>query len=558
MCLHPVYQEEVIPADRFELSTSFALDSMPMTNPFRGQMKVRLDYFFVPLRVYCPELRSNNVTYSYGDSQGAGADFKLPTVVIPRYDIMPIPDESSAISVGEYIARNAVHPGTLLENLRYPVGYTNTSEISKEGKSFNAVPLLGYWDIVRNYYVNPQEENLYIVSGSAGGTQEPYARFMSLSELNSKFINQEDFTSVANYFVGWDSRMNGQDEFNPFYCSAQVNCGGLALRTYLPDYYSNFIGQKAYQQVLANQSLITVEDGNVSVQQVTMATRLTRMAEDYLAGGGRISEYIRSTFCVRPDASLDIPQLIGSITTTFDFRNVSNTAGSASADPSIVNQRMQLGGQVARGGAYIKNKKLYFESGAEYGVILGIASVCPIPDYAGGTPKFLERRYFSDIYDPHMDRVGYEPLRLSQMYDGPYRDSNTINAINVLPQDVWKAEDQSVFYQPAFMEYLCHPNEVHGEFVSTLGSWTLLRNFSTSAGLNSASNIGNFWKQLTDGNIPSDKGISGTTYGLPSFQYYPFVDASRLAPNITGTFFFDVNVKRTKSKQISPVLEQFV
>lgn len=562
MVITPVYGEEVIPADRFKISTSFALDSMPMTNPFRGQMKVRLDFFFVPLRIYAPQLRSNNVTYTYEESAtSSGADFKLPTVTIPRSSDENNPGILEASALGRYIHNNAVHPGSLLDHLRYPFGYVNTAVNMKNGKSFYALPLLGYWDIVRNYYVNPQEEFLYVIGASSGSDSvdghQSLVNWWHLSDLNSLFINQTDFTKVANKLVGWNDSMNALDSFGPFVNSHTVSQGGMALRTYLPDYFSNYIGLESYQNILSNQSLITVVDGNVSVQQVTMSTRLTRMAEDYLAGGGRISEYIRSTFCVRPDSSLDIPQLIGSITTTFDFKTISNTAGTSSTvDEVVANQRMFLGGAAARGGSYVKDRTLYFESGGEYGYILGLASICPIPDYAGGTPKVLERRYFSDIYDPHMDRVGYEPIRQSQYYDGAYVDP--AESLGLVNYDNFKPEDVSLAYQPAFMEYLTRYNEVHGEYLSTLSQWSLFRDFARSRNNSTVGNIGNPWKNMISGVLPPTNGITPTTYGLPSQQYYPFVDTSRLAPNIVGTFYFDVSCKRTKSKQLSPVLEQLV
>lgn len=47
-----------------------------------------------------------------------------------------------------------IAPGSLLDFLGFPVGFTGMNSGSS---TFNAIPFLAYYDIVRNYYSNPNE-----------------------------------------------------------------------------------------------------------------------------------------------------------------------------------------------------------------------------------------------------------------------------------------------------------------------------------------------------------------------------------------------------------------
>ena len=62
---------------------------------------------------------------------------------------------------------NQVNPSCLLAYLGIR-GFANISTTGAKNISKNALPILAYYDIFKNYYANTQEENFYII----GNTEE--------------------------------------------------------------------------------------------------------------------------------------------------------------------------------------------------------------------------------------------------------------------------------------------------------------------------------------------------------------------------------------------------
>ena len=62
---------------------------------------------------------------------------------------------------------NQVNPGCLLAYLGIR-GFANISTTGAKNISKNALPILAYYDIFKNYYANTQEEKFYII----GNTEE--------------------------------------------------------------------------------------------------------------------------------------------------------------------------------------------------------------------------------------------------------------------------------------------------------------------------------------------------------------------------------------------------
>ena len=58
-----------------------------------------------------------------------------------------------------------VNPSCLLAYLGIR-GYANTQKSGEKTVNKNALPILTYFDIFKNYYANTQEENFYMIGGS--------------------------------------------------------------------------------------------------------------------------------------------------------------------------------------------------------------------------------------------------------------------------------------------------------------------------------------------------------------------------------------------------------
>ena len=90
------------------------------------------------------------------------AQVKLPQIKVTlksQYDIVNTEEEQW----------NQVNPSCLLAYLGIR-GFANMEGANSKTASKNALPILAYYDIFKNYYANTQEENFYIIGNSDGLT----------------------------------------------------------------------------------------------------------------------------------------------------------------------------------------------------------------------------------------------------------------------------------------------------------------------------------------------------------------------------------------------------
>ena len=79
---------------------------------------------------------------------------------------------------------NQVNPSCLLAYLGIR-GFANIEKANSKNVFKNALPILAYYDIFKNYYANTQEENFYII----GNTEE------LITTINGKRVNPNAISS---------------------------------------------------------------------------------------------------------------------------------------------------------------------------------------------------------------------------------------------------------------------------------------------------------------------------------------------------------------------------
>lgn len=126
----------------------------PTVGPLFGSFKHENHIFSIPIRLYNSWLHNNRTKIGLNMS-----DIKLPqlSIKINKTKDNPTPDNQWS----------QINPSCLLAYLGIR-GYaynTTTSSQDVEVQKM-AVPLLGYFDIFKNYYANTQEENFYIIGAT--------------------------------------------------------------------------------------------------------------------------------------------------------------------------------------------------------------------------------------------------------------------------------------------------------------------------------------------------------------------------------------------------------
>lgn len=134
--LVPFLRILALPGDTFEIDLENKILTAPTIGPLYGSFKFQADVFSCPIRLYNAMLHNNALKIGLDM-----AKVKLPKVKMER------PKNGKGYFMG-------VSTSSLKNYLEY-----------REAGNANAVPLLAYYDIFKNYYANKQENEFYMYSG---------------------------------------------------------------------------------------------------------------------------------------------------------------------------------------------------------------------------------------------------------------------------------------------------------------------------------------------------------------------------------------------------------
>lgn len=133
----------------FYIDITTKVKTMPTTGPVFGSFKHQIDVFVIPIRLYIAALHNNAL----------GVGLNMSKVLLPCFAA-----NTAIASIYENDTnRGQVNPSSLLAYLGIR-GFGH-SKASTRVRRFPAIFNLAYWDIVKNYYANKQEENAYVITG---------------------------------------------------------------------------------------------------------------------------------------------------------------------------------------------------------------------------------------------------------------------------------------------------------------------------------------------------------------------------------------------------------
>ena len=195
--LVPFLKEVALSGDTFDINLNAHINTHPTIGPLFGSFKLQLDVFQIPMRLYHSALHNNRV--------GIGMKMntvKLPKILLsaPTTNVLTAPDPDNC----------QINPSCIFSYLGIRgIGAVETGVTPAQGRLFNAVPWLAYWEIYKQYYSNKQEEigmvitkattfaintTVTTVTKGVGGTTIPQTGGASVA-LN---LGQND-TIIVNY-----------------------------------------------------------------------------------------------------------------------------------------------------------------------------------------------------------------------------------------------------------------------------------------------------------------------------------------------------------------------
>lgn len=187
MCIKPMMRGDV-----FEIEADTAARTIPTEGPLFGSFKLQGDFFFVPVRLYQALLHNNPTSIGLKMNQ-----VKLPKLIVDTIvgnDTFTA-GKNNLSSLLKYLGMSGL--GRCAQSQEANV---------KFGREIMAVPMLGYYDIYKEYYANKQEE-----SGRVIGINNQDAEIITteyVSSTDNAWVNYEDAIIYdTNGFKGNPTRL---------------------------------------------------------------------------------------------------------------------------------------------------------------------------------------------------------------------------------------------------------------------------------------------------------------------------------------------------------------
>lgn len=440
--LYPVYVDEVIPGDTFNMRANiFARMSTPIF-PVMDNMYMDTFFFFIPYRLVWTNFHK---FLGAQDDPGDSIDFTIPVF-------------------------NTGTGGAVEDTIWDYFGIPDVDNVD-----VSALPLRAY-DLCWNEWFRDQnlQDSLVIDKGDGPDTTSATA-IQKRGKRHDYFTSslpwpQKDNTAVSiplgtSAPVSIASTGDGQPTFLDGNSNARKLKGTNASAATSWD--ANWVVTS--NAVWDDPKLVGTADLSSATAATINALRLAVTTQQFLErdarGGTRINEIILSHFGVQvPDYRVQRPEYLGGSSTPISINPVPQTSGGAD-DTAATPQ-----GTMAAFGTVFTNEPGFNKSFTEYGLILGLINIRADLTYQQGIERFWRKSTRYDIFWPEFANIGEQAVLYSEIYA-------TDNATGT-NDDVWG-------YQERFAEYRFKPSRISSVFRSnhsaTLDSWHLSEQLSTPA-----------------------------------------------------------------------------
>lgn len=434
--LVPIFLQEVIPGDKFQVRTEQLIRFQALKSPMMHRVDVSTHFFFVPYRLIWNDFEK----FITGGENGTEN---------PIFPTLTANDAPSDL-------KKMLGIGSLADYLGYPSlqinGLTGTNAYQIE--KFSALPFRAYNLIYNEYY---RDQNLTLAVNINKSSSNDFINNLtndnsygsSVWRLKKRAWQKDYFTSA----LPWAQRGPSVNVPTP---NMTVTAGGSDVT------------------IQSGHAIATVADGTPvkavhtsgsafgTITDLRRAYRLQEWLEKNARGGSRYIEQIFSHFGVKSsDARLQRPEYLG-----------------GSKNPIVVSevlQQSQTSGDSALGtmgghGITASSNKAWSRYFEEHGIVLGIMSVTPRPAYMQGLPKIFNKFDKFDYFWPEFAHIGEQEIKNKELYYTPAGSDN----------------DNTFGYTPRYAEYRYVPDTVHGTMLTTLDFWHMAQKYSSKPNLNTS------------------------------------------------------------------------
>jgi len=441
--LVPVYVDEVLPGDTFNLNmTAFARMATPLY-PVMDNLHLESFFFFVPNRLIW-----NNWQKFMGEQNNPGdsISYVVPQQVSPAngYAIGSLQDYMGLPTVGQVTAGKTVshcafwpRAYNLIYNEWFRDENLQNSVVVDKGDG----P-----DTVTNYTLLRRGKRKDYFTSALPWPQKGSAVTLPLGTSAPVLTNNQTITFSGS--GGSNKAVTNNNSIGLF-----TAAGGIGVSD------AQFGNQSGLYADLSSATSATIN-------QLRQSFQIQKLLERDARGGTRYTEIIRSHFgVISPDARLQRPEYLGGGSTDINISPIAQTSGTSASGTTT-----PLGTLASMGTALAHNHG-FTQSFVEHGVIIGLVSIRADLTYQQGLQKMWSRSTRYDFYFPAFATLGEQAVLNQEIYV------------------TGDTTDSSVFgYQERWAEYRYYPSRISSLFRSTaagtIDGWHLAQKFTSVPTLN--------------------------------------------------------------------------
>jgi len=474
--LIPIFYDEALPGDTFQLEThAFCRLATPI-HPIMDNMYVETFYFAVPFRLIWDNWEK---FCGQQDNPGDSTDYLVPqttaTVVNSTlYDYFGVPN-GVALTFNNFMGR--------AYNLVYNEWFRDENLQDSVTVDKGDGP-----DTATNYTLLKRGKRHDYFTSALPWPQKGDA-------VNLPLSGTAPITGIGN--TGTSATRSGDTVYETDSTGSTVT---YAKSTGLWD-QNNWVGRMSdaspsYPEIYADLSQATA----TTINALREAFQIQRLLEKDARGGTRYTEVIQSHFGVTsPDARLQRPEYLGGGKTRVGIDPIPQTSSTDSTTPQ---------GNLAGFGTAGFSHNGFSKSFTEHTVIIGMACVFADLTYQQGLNRFFSKQTKYDYYWPALAHLGEQAILNKEIYAQGTSD-----------------DDLTFGYQERYAEYRYKPSFVTGQmrssYSSSLDTWHLAQDFTSLPALNAS---------FIEENPPIDRVTAVTSYPNMLGDFYFKLKCARPMP----------------------------
>lgn len=414
----PLFWEEIIPSDTFEINTAFAGRTATPLFPVMDNLYIQYDWWFVPHRLVWTNFKA-----MFGERQISGSNNPNANYLVPIIDDTSKEYAAAAANIRtQGFGYKGLFNYLLAGNdVGRPMDSTKGNYIiSLLARSYMLIGYSWYWDqIYGTLFINDTgaTESTGFIAMNTGDGPDNAATF----QLFKKAKKKDMYTQLRPYIMeGNDGSAFLTDvlgAFIPVTTSAGAtsttgitrtsNAAGWkvyaatsnTLNAVTQNMGANAAGGTLYQITGGTSSSLDPNGGltldlsniGVSINNIRLYEQIQKYYERAARSGSRYVEYLFVAYGVTPeDSRLQLPEWLGGHTERLEMNAVAQT--SSTSGTAL--------GSLAAFGTLISHGPTITKSFPEHGYIMCLATVFPDLTYYQGISRKLNRRTKYDFHDP--------------------------------------------------------------------------------------------------------------------------------------------------------------